>query len=110
MEKIQQKNEQTIYIIERHNILLDINKRTVHFQGQLLDLTNAEYNILEMLMKAPGQAFSKEELTEYALHRKFTAFDRSIDVHISNLRNKINDGINGINIIKTLRGFGYSMD
>ncbi len=42
-----------------------------------------------MLIKSPGQAFSKEELTEYALGRKFTAYDRSIDVHISNLRNKL---------------------
>lgn len=110
IEKLQLKQEKKSPIIERHNILVDSNKRIAHFNGQLLELTNAEYNILEMLIRAPGQAFSKEELTEYALHRKFTAFDRSIDVHISNLRNKINDGINGQIIIKTLRGFGYSME
>lgn len=73
----------------------------------MLDLTNTEFNILETLIKSPGQAFSKEELTEYALGRKFTAYDRSIDVHISNLRNKLGDDAHGEPWIKTVRGFGY---
>ena len=60
-----------------------------------------------MLIKSPGQAFSKEELTEYALGRKYTAYDRSIDVHISNLRNKLGDDSSTEALIKTVRGFGY---
>ena len=80
----------------------------VIFAGAALELTNTEFNILEMLMKSPNQAFSKEELTEYALGRKYTAYDRSIDVHISNLRNKLGDDQPGGEIIKTVRGFGYS--
>jgi len=72
-----------------------------------MELTNAEFNILEMLIRSPGQAFSKEELTEYALGRKYTAYDRSIDVHISNLRNKLGNNHEGEAIIKTVRGFGY---
>ena len=87
---------------------MDCTKRTVVFAGTMLDLTNTEFNILEMLMKSPNQAFSKEELTEYALGRKYTAYDRSIDVHISNLRNKLGDDKPGEEIIKTVRGFGYS--
>ena len=94
-------------IIEVHNIVVDCSKRTVTFGGKFLDLTNAEFNILEMLIKSPGQAFSKEELTEYALGRKYTAYDRSIDVHISNLRNKLGDNSQGEPIVKTVRGFGY---
>lgn len=93
--------------IECHQILVDCSKRTVTLRGQLLELTNAEFNILEMLIKSPGQAFSKEELTEYALGRKYTAFDRSIDVHISNLRNKLGDTPEGEPVLKTVRGFGY---
>ena len=89
-------------IIEYQNIVVDCSKRVVTLCGEELELTNAEFNIIEMLIKSPGQAFSKEELTEYALGRKFTAYDRSIDVHISNLRNKL-----GEEIIKTVRGFGY---
>lgn len=94
-------------VIEFQNIVVDCSKRTVLYQGSPMELTNAEFNILEMLIKSPGQAFSKEELTEYALGRKYTAYDRSIDVHISNLRNKLGDNQEGEPIVKTVRGFGY---
>jgi len=94
-------------VIRFDNLLVNCIKRQVFIADKLLDLTNTEFNILEILIKSPGQAFSKEELTEYALGRKFTAYDRSIDVHISNLRNKL--GTNSANEIylKTVRGFGY---
>lgn len=94
-------------IIEQHNIVVDCSKHHVTMAGTYLELTNAEFNILEMLIKSPGQAFSKEELTEYALGRKYTAYDRSIDVHISNLRNKLGDNEHGEPLVKTVRGFGY---
>lgn len=94
-------------IIEHQGILVDCSKRIATQHGEVLELTNAEFNILEMLIKSPGQAFSKEELTEYALGRKYTAYDRSIDVHISNLRNKLGDNEEGEPIIKIVRGFGY---
>ena len=83
---------------------------TEQFQKRIPQLTNAEFNILEMLIKSPGQAFSKEELTEYALGRKYTAYDRSIDVHISNLRNKLGDNPEGEPLVKTVRGFGYLLN
>lgn len=102
-----QKNPVHKPTIECHNIIVDCSKRIVSVAGQPLELTNAEFNILEMLVKSPGQAFSKEELTEYALGRKYTAYDRSIDVHISNLRNKIGDNDPDKELIKTVRGFGY---
>lgn len=94
-------------IIEHQNILVDCAKRIASLSGVELELTNAEFNILEMLIKSPAQAFSKEELTEYALGRKYTAYDRSIDVHISNLRNKLGDNSSDEALIKTIRGFGY---
>ena len=94
-------------VIEHHNISIDCAKRVVTLANEELILTNAEFNILEMLIKSPGQAFSKEELTEYALGRKYTAYDRSIDVHISNLRNKLGNDASGEPIVKTVRGFGY---
>lgn len=102
-----QKIPTTRPIIKHHNIIVDCSKRHVTMAGNYLELTNAEFNILEMLIKSPGQAFSKEELTEYALGRKYTAYDRSIDVHISNLRNKLGDNLQGEPIVKTVRGFGY---
>lgn len=94
-------------IIHYRDILVDTIKREVSISGEILDLTNTEFNVIEMLIKSPGQAFSKEELTEYALGRKFTAYDRSIDVHISNLRNKLGNNESGEPWLKTVRGFGY---
>lgn len=94
-------------IIEFQNIVVDCAQRIVTYFGQPMELTNAEFNILEMLIKSPGQAFSKEELTEYALGRKYTAYDRSIDVHISNLRTKLGENDLGEPLVKTVRGFGY---
>jgi two-component system response regulator CpxR len=94
-------------MIEYHGITVDLEQRQVTHLNQLVDLTNTEFNILEMLIKTPGKAFSKEALTEHALGRKYTAFDRSIDVHISNLRNKLGDTDQTNPIIKTVRGFGY---
>ena len=97
-------------IIEHRHFQVDSAKRQATVAGQELELTNTEFNILEMLIKSPGQAFSKEELTEYALGRKYTAFDRSIDVHISNLRNKLGDHSTDNPWIKTVRGFGYLLN
>jgi two-component system response regulator CpxR len=94
-------------VLQHKHITVDCSKRIVTKDGEHLELTNAEFNILEMLMKSPGQAYSKEELTEYALGRKFTAFDRSIDVHISNLRSKLGTNDAGEDLVKTVRGFGY---
>lgn len=93
--------------IDLHGISVDCSKRIATHNQQAMELTNAEFNILEMLIKSPGQAFSKEELTEYALGRKYTAYDRSIDVHISNLRNKLGNNDSGEPLVKTIRGFGY---
>lgn len=102
-----QKTPQHRPFIEYHNISVDCATRTVLTSGIPLELTQTEFNIVEMLVKSPGQAFSKEELTEYALGRKYTAYDRSIDVHISNLRSKLGNNSRSEPWIKTVRGFGY---
>jgi two-component system, OmpR family, response regulator CpxR len=89
------------------DIIVNCAQRQVSLKNEPLELTNTEFKILEILLKSPGQAFSKEELTEYALNRKFTAYDRSIDVHISNLRQKLGNNAETEPWIKTVRGFGY---
>ena len=97
-------------LITYREINVDCSCRLATIHGKTLDLTNTEFNILEILIKSPAQAFSKEELTEYALGRKFTAYDRSIDVHISNLRNKLGENSDDEPWIKTVRGFGYQFN
>lgn len=107
LRRTQDIPSQKLNVLENHGVTVDCAKHAAYLHNNALELTNAEFNILEMLMRSPGQAFSKEELTEYALGRKYTAFDRSIDVHISNLRNKLGDNPRGETLVKTVRGFGY---
>jgi len=75
-----------------------------------LQLTSAEFNVLALLMERAGQVASKEWLTEQVLHRKLTAYDRSIDVHVSRVRQKLEQAKPGMaEMIKTVRGEGYQM-
>lgn len=83
------------------------SSREVYCRGAAIELTSAEYNILYVLMKNIGQVVKKEMLTEQALSRNMTEFDRSIDVHISKLRMKLGPRPDGGQRIKTVRGIGY---
>ncbi len=60
-------------------------------------------------MLSAGETLSKENLTEQVLHRPLTAYDRSIDVHVSRIRQKLASQGNLTNIIKTVRGAGYQL-
>lgn len=81
--------------------------RTVKHNGVLIELTSTEFNVLEVLMDEVGKVISKNELSERALDRKIMAYDRSLDMHISNLRKKLGQGNDGKELIKTVRGVGY---
>jgi len=92
--------------IELQGIKLDAKRREVQVNAQQLELTTAEYNILFELMTKPGEVISKANLTEKALGRKFSLYDRAIDMHLSNLRKKLGDEY-ASKAIKTIRGVGY---
>ena len=72
-----------------------------------LPLTSSEYNLLEVLARQVGQVVDKETLSEQALGKKLTAYDRSIDMHMSKLRNKLGD--EDQQLIQTVRGMGYQL-
>jgi DNA-binding response OmpR family regulator len=88
------------------DILIDTTLREAYIGDRSLQLTTIEFDLLEVLVRNPGRALSREYLTGVALGRKLGAFDRTIDVHISNLRRKL-DEHRGIQRIKTIRGSGY---
>lgn len=91
-------------VIEVCGVTLDAGSRRVMRSNQLVDLTSIEYDILEILVRAAGRVVSRDELMQKLNQRSATPFDRSIDVHISHLRRKLDD--NGALII-TVRGVGY---
>lgn len=81
--------------------------RTAAWQGQPLPLTSAEFNLLEVLARSAGRVVSRAELSEQGLGRPLARFDRSIDVHLSSIRQKLGPRADGQPWIRTLRGVGY---
>lgn len=81
--------------------------RKAFHAGTELPLTSSEYNLLEVLARHVGQIVDKETLSEHALGKKLTAYDRSIDMHMSKLRQKLGD--DNQQLIQTVRGMGYQL-
>ncbi len=81
--------------------------RTVLCGGDTVSLTTVEFNLLEALMRSAGRVVSREDLSLKVLGRKLQPYDRSLDVHVSNLRKKLGDPPEGGARIKTIRGVGY---
>ena len=90
--------------LEVNGVALDPGSRQVFAGGKAIELTTFEFDILEMLMRAAGRVLSRDALMENFYNRKATPFDRSIDMHISHLRKKLD---RGDELIKTIRGVGY---
>jgi two-component system response regulator CpxR len=88
------------------DLRIDPAVREVWLEDAPLNLTSAEFALLEVFMREPGRVLSREQLTESVLGRKLGPFDRVIDVHVSNLRRKL--GVpQGGQRIKAVRGSGY---
>jgi two-component system, OmpR family, response regulator CpxR len=86
---------------------LDHAARVVRRGGEPVNLTTVEFQLLEVLLRAAGQVVTREVLVRDVLGREFSPFDRSIDVHVSNLRKKLGPHPDGTERIKGVRGFGY---
>ena len=89
------------------DVAVDLGTRMVTVAGGEVALTGVELSLLEALVRSAGTVVSRDDLSRAALYRKASAFDRSLDVHISNLRRKLGPAPNGGERIKTVRGVGY---
>ncbi|MDF3837843.1 response regulator transcription factor [Cupriavidus basilensis] len=88
-------------------LVLSPSTRTVFWSDRSIELTVSEFNVLEALMRADGAVKSKDDLSLEALGRRREPYDRSLDVHISNIRHKLlTKGARDIEI-ETVRGVGY---
>jgi DNA-binding response OmpR family regulator len=86
---------------------LDQEKRCIYIQGSLVEITHSEFEIVKLLMHHPGRVFTREELITRIRDNDTFVNDRSIDVHITNLRRKIASYATGTECIKTVWGVGY---
>lgn len=89
------------------DVELDPATRIVRQSGKPVDLTSVEFNLLEVLLREAGRVVTRERLVNAVLSRKFSPFDRSIDMHVSKVRKKLGDSEGAPEHIKTVRGVGY---
>ncbi|HEX5226265.1 MAG TPA: response regulator transcription factor [Bryobacteraceae bacterium] len=90
--------------VEVNGVVLDPGTREVTCDGKRVEVTTLEFDILEQLMRNAGRVVSRDGLMESLYNRKATPFDRSIDMHVSHLRRKLESSHP---VIKTIRGVGY---
>jgi two-component system response regulator CpxR len=89
------------------DIALSLLSRTALCNNLPVELTGAEFNMLELLLRRAGMVVTREELAQAALGRPLSAFDRSVDVHVSRLRKKLGCVPGGEERIRPVRGIGY---
>ncbi|MBX7060099.1 MAG: response regulator transcription factor [Pyrinomonadaceae bacterium] len=100
-------SEQVGETVEIDDISISTSSRVAMLAGDALNLTSVEFELLFELLKNAGKVVRKEELSESVLDRKLSPFDRSLDMHISNLRKKLGNRGDGSVRIKTIRSVGY---
>ena len=104
-----QNNNKRKHVTQRIGELeINSSSRTVTVNGQTLELTSTEFNLLSTLVSHAGTIVSKENLSEQGLGRALQKYDRSIDMHMSNLRKKLAQRGLGAMLI-TVRGQGYQI-
>jgi two-component system response regulator CpxR len=94
-------------VIHIDELEIDHSQHHVLKNNEPLELTVTEYNILNTLVSHLGKVVEKNQLAEEAMSRSLTLFDRSLDMHLSNLRKKLGSHEDGQARIKTIRGVGY---
>jgi DNA-binding response OmpR family regulator len=93
--------------IEAGDVTVDPSGRQAWHDGRPLNLTMAEFALIDAFVRHAGQILSRERLAEHVLGRRLASFDRSIDVHVSNLRKKLGDAGGHREHIRAVRGEGY---
>jgi len=95
--------------IKHGELTVNFLKHEAFLEGKPLNLTTVEFKLLAALIKEPGRVFSRAQLIENALGHDFEGFDRTIDVHVLNLRRKLEPDSGHPRYIKTVYGAGYKL-
>ncbi|HZY44765.1 MAG TPA: response regulator transcription factor [Anaerolineae bacterium] len=89
------------------DLKIDVDKHEVYLHTQSIDLTPSEFNILHAMAAQPGRAFSRMDLLDAAQGEAYEGYERTIDVHIKNLRQKLGEDPRNPSFILTVYGIGY---
>lgn len=109
LKRIGNTEGNTVRTIKTGELCICPEKRKVEWAGQVVDLTSTEFGLLEVLARNAGQIVSKDELSKQALGRPLMRFDRSIDVHLSSIRQKLGTLPDGRSCIQTVIRKGYML-
>lgn len=109
LRRSQKRDSGDSAVLTSGELMLHPGSRTAEWQGRPLDLTGAEYSILEVLARNVGQLVPKQDVSRRAFGQPLTAFDRRIDVHMSSIRQKLGTRKDGQSWIRTVRGQGYQL-
>ena len=93
--------------LEIDDLVLDEGSRTCRRNGEIIDLTTVEFDLLSLFLRCSGRTVHRKELSRQVLERDWSPFDRSIDVHVSNLRRKLGSLPDGTERIRGIRNIGY---
>lgn len=96
-------------VLQVGELRLDLGRRELCVRDQVVDLTPTEFDLLQILMDAPGYAFTRHELLEKGLGYAYAGMGRTLDSHIKNLRRKIEPDPKKPTYIQTIYGVGYRM-
>jgi len=107
LEKEQRHNGERRLRLKAGGLVLNLAAQTIMVEGKEIELSATEFQILKVLMERPNMVLSRDQLMNLSRGRDFMAFDRSIDVHISKLRAKVENVPGTPKRIKTVWGSGY---
>jgi DNA-binding response OmpR family regulator len=94
-------------VLEAGDLKLDLTKHSVALRGAAIDLTPTEFDLLTVLMQNPGRALNRVQLLDHVQGQTFEGYDRTIDAHIKNLRQKLGEDPQSPRFIQTVFGVGY---
>ncbi|HEX6116208.1 MAG TPA: response regulator transcription factor [Solirubrobacterales bacterium] len=96
-------------MIDAGNVRIDLARHLVTVRGEPVNLTRSEFQVLRLLADRPGQVFSRKEIMEELWQAEFRGDVRACDVHISNLRQKVERDPQDPELVLTVRGVGYKL-
>ncbi len=107
LRRMRNTTEREQEALSRGSLLIDPMHRSVRMEGRRLDLTTLEFDLLYTLASQPGRVFRRDELLDRVWGRDFEGVDRVVDVHVSNLRQKLDAASDQPSLVLTVRGIGY---
>ena len=107
--KEREENKDTL-VFDKGHLKIYLQERMVKINNEIINLTPNEFDLLYELASSPGRVFTREQLIEAVMGIDFDGFDRTIDVHIKNLRKKIEEDTKSPKYIKTVTGIGYKFE